>query len=249
MSDASAHWITGVAFLLGLGGGVHCVAMCGGIAGALGQAPVGTRAPQSSAFQRTLLLSVGRIASYTLAGALVGALGLELTSWGGEKVGTIMRALLGAVIALTGLVLVGFTRLTAPLERLGARVWSHLSRLAPRVSNSQGRWRFLALGALWGWLPCGLVYAALTASLATSAPLEGAAFMFTFGLGTLPSMLAAGTLAGRIERWLRQGELRRAMGVLVVCYGLWTVAGAVGLEHPPHDLAAKGNAGHHHPGP
>lgn len=242
MFDLPEHLISGVALLLGLAGGVHCAAMCGGIASALGQASGG--ASRGETLRRALLYNAGRIASYSVAGAGVGALGLGFAEWGGEGSGAILRAALGVVIALTGLVLIGFTRATAPLEALGARAWRRLSPLTAKLSPAKGGVRLIAIGALWGWLPCGLVYTALTASLATATPIEGAAFMFAFGLGTLPSMLAAGALAGRVAAWFRRAELRQALGVLVVSYGLWTVAGAMGFGHGGHDHAATTQAGH-----
>lgn len=229
-----------VGFLLGLGGSLHCATMCGGIASTLGQASRGGSGPRGSNLGRALLYNAGRIASYTLAGALVGSVGLGFTTWGGAGGGVALRIALGIAIALTGLTLAGFTRVSAPLEALGARLWRRVAPLTKRLGPSRGGIRLVAVGALWGWIPCGLVYTALAASLATGSPLRGAAFMLAFGVGTLPSLLAAGAFAGRVAGWLRQGELRRAMGVLVLSYGIWTVAGALGMGPGEH---------HHAPAP
>ena len=239
-----------VGFLLGLGGSLHCATMCGGIASTLGQASSGGDDERGSVLRRALLYNAGRIASYAIAGALVGGIGLGFTEWGGAGGGLALRIALGVAIALTGLMLAGFSRVNAPLEALGARVWRRMAPLTKHLAPARGGVRLFAVGALWGWLPCGLVYTALAASLASGSPLRGAAFMLAFGVGTLPSLLAAGAFAGRLAARLRQGELRRAMGVLVLSYGLWTVAGALGMgagEHPhaPTAQAAHQPALHH----
>lgn len=250
MSEALHVFMPAVAFLLGLGGGIHCGAMCGGIAGALGQSSTAAGASRGRTLGDALLYNTGRISSYAVAGALAGTLGFGIGTLAGDGGGAALRLVLGVGIALTGLVLLGLGRATAPLEALGARFWRRLSPLTARLSSPSRRSgvRLFAVGALWGWLPCGLVYTALTASLATGTPAAGAAFMFAFGLGTLPSMLAATAFAGRVASWLRQAELRRALGVLVLSYGLWTAAGAVwpmhGDHHGSHD--AVGHEAHPH---
>jgi len=65
--------------------------------------------------------------------------------------------------------------------------------------------------------------------------------MICFGLGTLPWLLAAGVLAGRLHDWLARAELRRALALLIVCYGLFTIAAALGMQNAHDDPASIGH--------
>ena len=95
----------------------------------------------------------------------------------------------------------------------------------------------LPLGMVWGWLPCGLVYSALALAVASGGPVQGALVMLLFGLGTLPSMLAAGLLTARVRSLTRPG-LRVAAGVLVLLLGVGSL-GTLALR-----IAGGGHAGH-----
>jgi hypothetical protein len=91
-----------------------------------------------------------------------------------------------------------------------------------------GTHRFAA-GLLWGWLPCGLVYAALLAAAMAGDPARGALAMLAFGLGTLPWLLAAGVGAARLRDWMRVRAVRLATGGALVGAGAWGAAHASGL--------------------
>jgi hypothetical protein len=88
-----------------------------------------------------------------------------------------------------------------------------------------------ALGLLWGWLPCGLVYSVLVAALATGSAARGGLLMLAFGLGTLPALLAMGMAAVRLKAFLQNLWIRRVSGLLVLGFGLlgllrtWVQAG------------------------
>ena len=113
----------------------------------------------------------------------------------------------------------------ALIERAGVPLWDRSSRW--RV----GSCRFeacaaLGLGALWGWMPCGLVYAALGLALGTGSASTGALTMVAFGRGTLPTLLTMGALATRLALLLRVTWVRRAAGVVIVAFGLLHVVAA-----------------------
>jgi uncharacterized protein len=223
------------AFLVGLAGSVHCLGMCGGIAGALalsGQARHRVLVP--------LLNSGGRITSYALAGALAGGIGLILAGGtasghagheghgdpGGLGQGLGMGTLLQLVTALLfiGIGLSMLTHLT-PLrfiEQAGARLWRAVQPRAARLLPAGGPAGAWFAGMLWGWLPCGLVYTMLVAAAASGSPLRGAALMLAFGLGTTAAVAGAGIAAGS-GRWMQQRHrLRWPAGALLLLFGLWT---------------------------
>ena len=81
----------------------------------------------------------------------------------------------------------------------------------------------LALGLVWGWLPCGLVYAALAWSLVSGDAVQGAALMLAFGLGTLPMLLAMGAAARWLGHVVRLAWVRRGAGILILLFGLYTL--------------------------
>ena len=89
--------------------------------------------------------------------------------------------------------------------------------------------RAALFGAVWGWIPCGLVYATLLSAMSAGGALTGALVMLAFGIGTLPAMLIAGVGAGGLRRWTRDLRVRLAAGGIVVGLGLFGFAHAGAL--------------------
>jgi len=75
-------------------------------------------------------------------------------------------------------------------------------------------------GLIWGWLPCGLVYSALLWASSSGDPVSGGMYMFTFGLGTLPGVMASGILSSTIMNLSRNKKLRYSMAALMIFFGL-----------------------------
>ena len=131
--------------------------------------------------------------------------------------------LLGAL----GLYLAGLWGAVRRVELVGAVLWKHLQPFTRRLLPVDTVPRALALGALWGWLPCGLVYSVLLTALAAGSATQGAFVMLAFGLGTLPNLLAIGLFWERIKDKVQSPRVRLAAGVLVAGlggYGLFKVA-------------------------
>ncbi|HEX9184995.1 MAG TPA: sulfite exporter TauE/SafE family protein [Burkholderiales bacterium] len=209
-------------FLLGLASGAHCVGMCGGIVTAF-SAPQ-PLLPAASLARRQLAFNAGRISSYAAAGAIAGLIGSGAYAIAAAPAQAVLQVLASLMLVLIGLYLAGFSGAATWLERIGAPLWRRLQPLAVRL-----RAHSFAAGAVWGWLPCGLVYGALVTAAATGAPARGAAAMLAFGLGTLPWLLAAGLAAARLRAWLSQRAFRVAAGSLVLAFGVWGLARAGGL--------------------
>jgi uncharacterized protein len=208
------------AFLVGLLGGGHCVGMCGGIVGAVSMSLPG----QSPHFGYQLAYNSGRIASYTTAGVLAGLLGSSGFFLNHVlPVEKILYLLANLMLVALGLYLAGLWQGVLVLERAGGALWRRLQPLSKRFIPVRSLSRAFALGLLWGWLPCGLVYSVLVAALATGAATQGGLLMLAFGLGTLPTLLAMGLAAARLKALLQKLWVRRASGLLVLGFG------AVGL--------------------
>lgn len=222
------------AFVTGLLGSAHCGAMCGGIAlaAALPGSPTGARRHLATVGLAALLPNLGRIGSYTLTGALVGGLG-------GGLLGALDLAVIAPWLRLgVGLVLLlAALRLAAP--RWAARLpsgpaiplWQAMAPLR-RIVPATGPWRALGLGALWGWLPCGLSYTLLGAAWLEGSALHGALLMLAFGLGTLPTLVALATAGLRLGASTRMSWGRHAGALLVGGAGVLTLS-APWLVHVP----------------
>jgi sulfite exporter TauE/SafE len=208
--------------LLGLASGAHCVGMCGGIVTAF-SAPQ-PLLPAASLARRQLAFNAGRISSYAAAGAIAGLIGSGAYAIAAAPAQAFLHTLASLMLVLVGLYLAGFSGAATWLERIGMPLWRRLQPLAVRL-----RAHSFAAGAVWGWLPCGLVYGALATAAATGDPTRGAAAMLAFGLGTLPWLLAAGMAASRLRAWLSQRAFRIAAGSLVLGFGVWGLARAGGL--------------------
>lgn len=229
------------AFVAGLAASGHCASMCGGVAGALslrnGQATTGTK------FLHGLAYNLARIASYAVAGALIGVLGhLVLHTFDIKLLAVVFRVLAGAImIAVAGRLLFGW-RLLDPLEAAGSALWRRTLPWASRRGQSaQGIGGAIGLGLAWGWLPCGMTYSMLMMAGMTGGAAEGAALMAAFGAGTLPSMLAATVAFERIARaFSRHATMRNVAGALLLLFGLWTAGDALYMS-----LGAGGGHEHH----
>lgn len=203
-------------FLVGLASGVHCVGMCGGIVTAF-SAPQ-RLLPAAALWRRQLAFNAGRVSSYAVAGALAGLIGSGAYAMAAAPAQAALYAAANLMLVLIGLYLAGLSGAAAWLERLGAPLWRRLQPLAVRL-----RPHSFAAGAVWGWLPCGLVYGVLATAAAAGSPASGAAAMASFGLGTVPWLLGAGAFALRLRAW------RAVVGSLVLAFGAWGLARASGL--------------------
>ena len=203
------------AFVVGLLGGVHCVGMCGGVVSALSLGMNGDRH-----LPILLAYNLGRISSYTLAGALMGALGFYFS--GLLPVQTAQKVLLslaGLFLILMGMYLAGWWNALSRIERAGGILWRRIEPLGRGLLPVRSVRHGLLLGLLWGWLPCGLVYSALVWTVSAGGALEGALLMLAFGLGTLPNLLMMGVAAAQLNRWVRRQAVRRVAGALVISFG------------------------------
>jgi len=228
-----------LAFLAGLAGAGHCWAMCGGLVGGLFLSAGGPRLYPHLAYHG------GRVLAYTLLGALAAGIGQAIVLTGGVgRAQGVLYVVAGVLVVLAGARVAGFPSPALPRtpppqagEGLGEREsvqaslgrinWlaNHPSRIAGHAS-SRGRNVYPVAGFLNGLMPCALVFS-LTLKAATAPSVAtGAAWLFAFGLGTVPAMALAAVsahwLGGQSLVWLR-----RAAGLLVMALGLQAIwAGA-----------------------
>ena len=211
------------ALAIGFFGSSHCVGMCGGISGALGLAVPG----QKPAWPRLIGYSTGRVASYALMGLLVGMLGAYLATDIASGLAP-LRIVAGLMLIAMALYLADWWRGLVWLERGGAFLWRGVQPLSRKLLPVNSTPQAIALGALWGWLPCGLVYSALAFALAQGSGEQAALAMLAFGLGTVPAVMATGAAAARLRILVQKPGVRVGMALLVFVFGVWTLWGAVG---------------------
>ena len=217
-------------FLIGLLGGVHCAGMCGGIVSALSLQTPGSAARSGAAWPLHLAYNLGRISSYAIAGALMGALGsLGLLLNNLLPVQMILYVAANLMLVALGLYLTGLTQTLAFTERAGQSLWRRLQPATRRFLPVRSVAQAFPLGMLWGWLPCGLVYSVLTMTLLSGSAERGAAIMLAFGLGTLPNLMLAGLLLVRFRSVIQGRPLRLVSGLIVVAFGVWGLIHAAAL--------------------
>lgn len=208
------------AVVLGLLGGGHCLGMCGGLMGALTMA-----IPAEQRGKRLRLLvayNLGRVLSYTTAGLLVGLAGWALAQ---SPAAMALRVVAALLLIAMGLYLADWWSGLTRIEAMGRGLWRHLQPIASRLMPVRNLPQALFLGALWGWLPCGLVYSTLLWAASQGDALDSALLMLAFGIGTWPVLLATGLAAERMTALLRKRGVRMAGGIMVILFGLWTLPG------------------------
>jgi len=230
------------AFLAGLFGSIHCAGMCGGIVGALSVArgasgarafpvPVRTVTTVAPAVAHVLAYNAGRIASYATAGALAGA-----AAGSAGRLAGLPALQLGAYVAANlmlvalGMYLMDAWRGLALLEQGGQLLWRRIAPQLARLGQPDTPGRMFMAGALWGWLPCGMVYSMLALAMLSGSAAGGAAVMLAFGLGTLPMLAAIGMAGLRVRALLGLRQVRLASGLLILGFGLlglWRAAGGL----------------------
>ncbi len=221
------------ALLLGLLGGSHCIAMCGGISVALG---VGT-----DARQRRLLLGLfqfGRVLTYTLLGAGLGALVAQVAGLS-TVIMPLLRIVAGLLLIAMGCYLASWWNGLLLLERLGQGLWRRIEPTARRLLPVRSRRDALLIGMCWGFLPCGLIYTALAWTATAANWRHAATLMFCFGLGTMPLMYATGLAGERFAEIMRRQGLRNIAATLLIVAGCWTTWVAV-----QHGALSAGDSAH-----
>lgn len=213
------------AFVVGLLGGGHCAGMCGGIVGALTfglPEPIRSRVASTLPYQ--LGYNLGRITSYTLAGGIMGGLGMLLAEIVPIYIAQqVLLVIAGLFMIFLGLYLGGWWRGLARIEKVGGVLWQQVEPYARKLLPVRTPAQAWMLGLVWGWIPCGLVYSMLVWTVSAGSVLKGAGLMLAFGLGTLPNLFAMGLVAGSLARWSKDIRIRRFAGLTVILFGLFTL--------------------------
>jgi sulfite exporter TauE/SafE len=203
------------AFLIGIAGSVHCVGMCGGIVSAFSFILPKHQSP----LPYMIFYNMGRITSYTIAGAITGYLGSILIIQLNTPL-NILTLFSSILLMLMGLYIGGWWQILTVLEKAGSFIWKRISPYSKKFLPFKTPLQAFPYGFIWGWLPCGLVYSTLSWSLASGSALTGAGVMLAFGLGTLPALLSLGATTNSIKSLLSHSVFRKSVGLLLIAYSL-----------------------------
>lgn len=207
--------LAGTALLMGLAGGPHCVAMCGAACGGVIRGAGARPARSMWTFQ------AGRLLGYTVAGAAAGFT-LQSFAWLSQHAIALrpVWTLFHLAVLAWGLMLLAQARQPQWVESAGRGVWSRVRPLAQR------RGGLLVTGALWTFMPCGLLWSALLVASLSGGPVQGALSMALFALG---SGIALGLAPAALQRLqsvanrLRKDAGTRIAGALLAAVAAWAL--------------------------
>ena len=213
------------AAIAGLLGGLHCAAMCGGWVTALSfRGATEPLLPARTLALETAAGQAGRIATYTMLGALLGAAGGGAFAIEWEALQRPLYVLANVMLLSLALMLArGGTRRSGMLEIAGLAAFR---RLLPAIKTLSNRHRVparFALGLLWGATPCALVYGVLPVALLSGSARDGALVMLAFGLGTLPNLLGATYVLAHSRNRFRNSQWRTLAAFVVAVFAIYGI--------------------------
>jgi len=230
--------------LLGLGGSLHCVGMCGPIVTAF------SLSTKQQSFSRTLVTTttynMGRMSTYLLLGIAVGLIGNVSDNLMFLK---ILRIIAAAALIGAGLAMLLQRQLFRSLEFLGRGIWQRIQPITKRLNPSRSLVQAYASGILWGLLPCGLVYTAITIALGQGELSLSALFMLSFGLGTFFPMLLMGIGFSQLNKWLKTRVARTLIAISMIALGslaLWPMISGSHQHASPSETDAPSSMHEHH---
>jgi uncharacterized protein len=208
------------AIVFGLVSSFHCIGMCGPIAMML---PVDHKNPSKKAFQ-IALYHLGRLISYGTLGLVFGLLGKGLFLAGMQQQLSIVVGVLMILFIITPEKVLAQYNFSKPIFKIISRIKSNLGKQFKNKTPDA----FITIGLMNGFLPCGMVYAALFGAIAMNNEWMGVYYMLLYGLGTIPLM----TIAVYATHWISvpfRNRIQKVIPVLVVLMGVIFIMRGLGL--------------------
>jgi len=209
--------IATIAFLGSFG---HCIGMCGGIVIAYSSTKVQQGWSKTQQSVSHLLYSLGRILTYSILGAVFGAIGGVVTF--SNMANGILWLVAGAAMLLTGLSLLGKVKFLTLIEHSFSKSTWYQQNFRTLI-NSQTFISFFLLGMLNGLLPCGFVYFFAITAASTANPLYGAMVMVIFGISTVPALFSLGFFVGLFKQSGLRNIMMKLAAISVILYGAYTI--------------------------
>ena len=217
METVNILTIISIAFLGSFG---HCIGMCGGIVVAYSTIKIDPNNSKASQGLSHLLYSLGRVLTYSILGAIFGALGGVVVYSNNANAYLLIFA--GVVMILAGLSLMGKIKFLTLIEHSFSSS-SLYKNSFKSVLNSKSNLSFFILGMLNGLLPCGFVYFFAITAASTASPIYGAMVMAIFGLSTIPAMFGLGFLTSLTTATGFRNMMMSLSSIAVILYGVYTI--------------------------
>lgn len=236
----TGHMSYGVIFLIGLVAAVSsCIAVVGGLLLALAAKynEVNPGLTGIQKFKPHIYFNIGRVAGYTIFGALVGALGSILA------LSPVANGYLIILVSVVMLIL-GFQLLNLfpQLRRFSPKMPKFISHKIHDLSTQDSKGAPFTLGALTFFLPCGFTQALQLYVLASGSWRIGALTMLVFSLGTLPALLSLSAVSSFVKGTFQKYFLKFA-GVLIVIISVFNISNGFVLAGYNADLSSIFNSG------
>lgn len=228
MDSINLLTIISIAFLGSFG---HCIGMCGGIVLAYSTIKI---EPASSKVSKTiahLLYNFGRVFTYTILGAMFGALGGVVVFSNTANAALLIIA--GVAMILAGLSLMGKIKFLTIIEH-SISSSNFYKKSFQKILHSKSNVSFFILGMLNGLLPCGFVYFFAITAASTASPFYGALVMFIFGVSTIPAMFSLGFLSSLASAANFRNMMMSLSSVAVILYGTFTIYNGYTYLSNPH---------------
>jgi sulfite exporter TauE/SafE len=226
---------------IGLMGSAHCVGMCGGVSAAL---LINQDASKPNQF--FFAFHFARVLSYVIAGAVLGSIGLVLAQQL-APIGIALKLFAAVMLILVGLYSLNWFNGLRRLEAIGVPVWKKIQPYTKRYLPPKSLKDASLLGALWGWIPCGLVYGALSFALASGSIYRAGLVMFVFGMSTMPSLWLSTMASNRLKHVFSANGSKAVIGMTMLCFGFLNLYSTAGMMiSPHHDHHAQSHLEHHH---
>jgi sulfite exporter TauE/SafE len=169
----------------------------------------------------------GRLLAYSIIGLFFGLVGKSLYIFGFQQQLSIAIGVLMIIVVLIPVQTFNRYNFSKPVYNIISKVKSSLGKALKKKTADT----FLTIGFLNGFLPCGLVYMAVFASLAMQSTTQGSLYMILFGLGTIPLMTTA-IYIGKFLNIKAKQRIQKAIPVFVIIIGLLFIIRGLGLDIP-----------------
>jgi len=211
------------ALFLGLISSLHCVGMCGPIAMML---PVDHQ-NETKKVTQILTYHFGRLTAYGVIGLIFGLLGRGFFLAGMQQKMSIIIGIAMIVIVLIPEKVFAQYNFSKPVYRIISKIKFHLGSQFKKKSYKS----LFTIGLLNGFLPCGMVYAALFGAIAMQSAGLGVTYMLLYGLGTIPLMTTVVYVKSLLKLPFRN-KIQKAIPYVAVIIGILFILRGLGLGIP-----------------
>jgi sulfite exporter TauE/SafE len=220
MSASSLTFFAGM--LMGFASSLHCAGMCGSIGSAL----MLTVHPDGDARQRARMLLVtqfGRVLAYAVAGGILGTFGSGIAGAFDQTAAyRVLQWASAVTLGWIGLSTAGLIPSLVAFDRLAAPVGHAMMTMTSRHPGF-GVGGPMALGIIWGFMPCAMIYGALFTAMLAGTGAGGAALMLGFGLGTVPAVMASAMGVATLKSLGRNPAASMAVGLAITAFAVASV--------------------------